>query len=445
MSSNTQISESELHAHSLQMGESNFAGPDRPTWDLYATCVHCGLCLNHCPTYRVLGMEMDSPRGRIYQVLQVDSGRLAIGDSFVTHIDRCLDCRACETACPSGVQYGHIVERARAQIEQHYRRPWLTRHARNFFYQRVLGHPRRLAVLARLLRFYQESGLRRMLRSSGLLKLIGVAELEQLQPEIESHFFFDQIGKVFPAEGERRARVALHAGCIASVAFSELNHATIRVLNKNGVEVWVPQGQNCCGALQAHAGYRDEARKLARQNIAAMVDDRFDAIVTNAAGCGSTLKGYGDLLREVGEHDSAEKFSTKVKDVTEFLQQVGLRKPPQQLEVRATYQDPCHLAHGQKIRSAPRELLSAIGLRLEEMPHPDQCCGSAGSYNVTQNELSMKILDEKMKDIACTSADLVVTANVGCMLQLRAGMKRAARKIPVKHVIEVLDSCYQSS
>jgi len=390
-------------------------------------------------------MEMDSPRGRIYQVLQVDSGRLPIGDSFVTHIDRCLDCRACETACPSGVQYGHIVERARAQIEQQYRRPWRTRVARDVFYRRVLGDPRRLAFLARLLRFYQQSGLQSLVRSSGLLKLIGVAELEQLQPKIDSHFFFDQIGKVFPAEGERRARVALHAGCIASVAFSELNHATIRVLNKNGVEVSVPQGQNCCGALQAHAGYRSEARKLAHQNIAAMHDDRFDAIVTNAAGCGSTLKEYSDLLREGGDHDGAEKFSAKVKDVTEFLQQLGLRKPAHQLQIQATYQDPCHLAHGQKIRNAPRELLREVGLQLEEMPHPDQCCGSAGSYNVTQNELSMKILGEKIKDIACTSADLVVTANVGCMLQLQAGMKRAARNIPVKHLIEVLDSCYQSS
>jgi glycolate dehydrogenase iron-sulfur subunit len=445
MSSTTNIGSSDPLGHTLQIGESNFAGPDRPTWDLYATCVHCGLCLNHCPTYRVLGMEMDSPRGRIYQVLQVDSGRLPIGDSFVKHIDRCLDCRACETACPSGVQYGHIVERARAQIEQHYRRPWLARQLRNFFYRSVLGNQRRLAALAGLLRFYQRSGLQKVTRSSGLLKLMGVVQLEHLQPQIDDHFFFDQIGKVFPAQGERRAQVALHAGCIASVAFSELNRATIRVLNKNGVEVWVAQGQNCCGALQAHAGYRGEARKLARQNIAAMLDERFDAIVTNAAGCGSTLKEYGDLLNEDADHAAAAKFAGKVRDVSEFLQQLGLRKPVKQLNIRATYQDPCHLAHGQKVRSAPRELLREVGLRLEEMPHPDQCCGSAGSYNITQNDLSMKILDEKMKDIACTSAELVVTGNVGCMLQLRAGMKRAGREVLVKHVVEVLDSCYQSS
>jgi len=431
-------------SHGLQMGQSNFAGSDRPSWDLYATCVHCGLCLNHCPTYRVLGMEMDSPRGRIYQVLQVDAGRLPIADSFVTHIDRCLDCRACETACPSGVQYGRIVERARAQIERHYKRPWLVRHARNIFYRHLLGNPRRLATAARLLRFYQRFGSQSLIRSSGLLKLMGVADLEKLQPRIDDRFFFDEIGKIFPAEGEPRARVALHAGCIASVAFSELNHATIRVLTKNGVEVWVPKNQNCCGALQAHAGYRSEARDLARQNIAAMLDDRFDAIVTNAAGCGSTLKDYGDLLRQEGEggHESAEKFASKVKDVTEFLQQLGLRQPARKLRLKATYQDPCHLAHGQRIRNDPRDLLRAIGVELEEMPHPDQCCGSAGSYNVTQTELSMKILDAKMTDIQHTSAELVVTANVGCLLQLRAGMQRAGRESPVKHVIEVLDSCF---
>jgi glycolate oxidase iron-sulfur subunit len=442
MSAEPQTDSEALQAHRLHMGESNFAGPDRPSWDLYATCVHCGLCLNHCPTYRVLGMEMDSPRGRIYQVLQVDAGRLPIGESFVTHIDRCLDCRACETACPSGVQYGHIVERARAQIEQHYRRPWLARRLRTFFFRRVLGDSKLLARIARLLRFYQRSGLQAAARSSGLLKLMGVSQLEQLQPPIDREFFFDQFGKTFPADGKLRARVALHSGCIASVAFSELNHATIRVLTRNGVEVFVPAAQKCCGALQAHAGFREEARALARQNIAAMLDDRFDAIVTNAAGCGSTLKDYGDLLREDVQHGQAEKFASKVKDVSEFLQQLGLREPQRKLKVRATYQDPCHLAHGQGIRSAPRELLRAVGLELEEMPHPDQCCGSAGSYNVTQNQLSMKILDEKMKDIGCTAAELVVTANVGCMLQLRAGMQRAGRSIPVKHVIEVLDSCY---
>jgi glycolate oxidase iron-sulfur subunit len=281
-----------------------------------------------------------------------------------------------------------------------------------------------------------------MARASGLLRLMGVAELDRLQPRIDNHFFFDQIGNVFPAQGEMRARVALHAGCIANVAFSELNNATIRVLTKNGVEVCVPQGQNCCGALQAHAGFREEARRLAKQNIAAMLDDRFDAIVTNAAGCGSTLKEYDDLLDEDEQRADAKKFAAKTKDVSEFLQQLGLREPLRTVNIKATYQDPCHLAHGQRIRTAPRELLRQVGIQLEEMPNSDQCCGSAGSYNVTQNELSMKILDEKMKDIGRTSAEMVITGNVGCMLQLRAGMARSGRAIPVKHVIEVLDSCY---
>src|SRR6185437_13192190 len=316
---NIETEQTAVSGHSLQMGKSNFAGGDRPTWDLYATCVHCGLCLNHCPTYRVLGMEMDSPRGRIYQVLQVDAGRLPIAESFVTHIDRCLDCRACESACPSGVQYGHIVERARAQIEQHYQRPWLARQIRSFFYRHVLGDRKRLSQIATLLRFYQRSGLQSLAQHCGVLKLMGMAELDRLQPRVDDRFFFEQFGQVFPASGERRARVAFHAGCIASVAFSALNEATVRVLTKNGVEVCVPAGQNCCGALQAHAGFRDEARALARQNIAAMLDDRFDAVVTNAAGCGSTLKEYGDLLREDGQCSDAERFAEKVKDVTEFL------------------------------------------------------------------------------------------------------------------------------
>jgi glycolate oxidase iron-sulfur subunit len=215
------------------------------------------------------------------------------------------------------------------------------------------------------------------------------------------------------------------------------------VLCENGVEVVVPREQGCCGALHAHAGLREQARELARKNIDAMLDDRFDAIITNAAGCGSTMKEYADLLEQDAAYgEKAHAFEHKVKDVNEFLAALGLRAPQRKLPVRVTYQDPCHLAHGQRIRNAPRQLFRAVGLELEEMPHADQCCGSAGSYNVTQNDLSMKILDAKMSDIACTSAELVVTANVGCMLQLRAGMERAGRSVPVKHVIEVLDECY---
>src|SRR3954462_12853160 len=416
---------------------------DRPGWELYSTCIHCGLCLNSCPTYRVLGTEMDSPRGRIYQVAQVDQGKLPVAESFVTHIDRCLDCRACESACPSGVEYGRIVERARALIEREGPRPGLQRTVRKYVFTSVLCDYLALAGWARLLRFYQRSGVQRVLRASGILKLFGLERVESLSPVIDLQFYFDEIGVMFPARGERRGCVAFLAGCIASVSFSELNCATVRVLQANGVEVWVPKTQGCCGALQAHAGFRDEARRLARLNINAMLDDRFDTIVTNAAGCGSTMKEYGDLLAsDSGYSAKATYFASKVRDVTEYLVALGPREPHHKHEGKVTYQDPCHLAHGQEVRSAPRELLRVIGAELVEMPHSDHCCGSAGSYKVTQNELSMKILEQKMNDVAETAVELVATANVGSMLQLRAGIEQRGLKMDVKHVIELLDECY---
>jgi len=386
---------------------------------------------------------MDSPRGRIYQVAQVDQGKLPVAESFVTHIDRCLDCRACESACPSGVEYGRIVERARALIEAEAPRPWLQRVVRKYVFTKVLSNYSLLSRWARLLRFYQHSGLQRLARASRLLKLLGLDKVESLSPVIDRQFYFDEIGTVFPAKGERRGCVAFLAGCIASVSFSELNHATVRVLQANGVEVWVPKSQGCCGALQAHAGFRDEARRLARHNINALLDDRFDAVVTNAAGCGSTMKEYGDLLASDAAYSAKAKyFASKVRDVTEYLVAMGPKTPHHKLGTRVTYQDPCHLAHGQKIRSAPRELLGLMGAELIEMQHSDYCCGSAGSYNVTQNELSMKILEQKMNDVAATPVGMVATANVGCMLQLRAGIAHRGLQMDVKHVIELLDECY---
>jgi glycolate oxidase iron-sulfur subunit len=386
---------------------------------------------------------MDSPRGRIYQMLQVDEGRLALADSFVTHIDRCLGCLNCQTACPSGVKYGSLLERTRSQIQENYQRPWLARKLRAHFYIQVLPSFSKLARSAKLVRFYQRSGLQAFARGSGLLRLLGVHDLDALSPRIESEFSFRDLGKIYPAEGVRRGRVALLIGCISSVAFAELNRATVRVLTKNGIEVCVPQGQSCCGALHAHAGLLDVARAQARKNIDAMLCPEFDAIVTNAAGCGATMKEYAELL----EHDSkyaewAQEFVARVRDVTEYLADVGLREPKLQLKARVTYSDPCHLAHAQGIRKQPRELLKAIGLQLIEMPRADSCCGSAGVYNVVQNEISMKILDEKMGYVAMVEPQIVVTANVGCMLQLAAGVKRKGLPIEVKHVIEMLDQAY---
>ena len=422
---------------------SHYTTADRPTWELYSRCIHCGLCLNQCPTYRVLGREADSPRGRIYQILQVDAGRLEIAESFVTHIDRCLGCLACETACPSGVQYGRILERARAEIETNYRRSWLDRTLRHHFFGSVLHNFDHLARYAKIIRFYQRSGIQRFLRATGILRLFGVSELDSLSPAIESDFFFREIGRVYPAMGECRGRVALLAGCIASVAFAELNRATVRVLTKNGIEVVVPEGQTCCGALHAHSGQLEKARELARKNIISMMAPGIDAVVSNAAGCGAMLKEYGELLEhDPGWAEKAKAFASRVRDINEYLFEVGLRTPARALSARVTYQDSCHLAHGQKVRNAPRELLKAIGLSVVEMPRADDCCGSAGTYNVTQNELSMKILDEKMESVSSVTPEIIATANVGCMLQLRAGVQRKHMKAEVMHVIELLDQAF---
>ncbi len=401
------------------------------------------MCLQQCPTYRVLGREADSPRGRIYQILQVDAGRLSIDDSFVTHLDRCLGCRACETACPSGVEYGRILERARAEIEQNYERPWLDRKLREHFYGSVLHDFKKLARYAKWVRFYQRSGAQAVLRATGLLNLLGVVELDALSPRIESDFYFREFGNVYPAVGERRGRVALLAGCIASVSFAELNRATVRVMTKNGIEVVVPKEQTCCGALHAHAGQLAKARELARKNIDAMLGPGVDAVISNAAGCGCMMKEYGELLEHDAEYLArAAEFAARVKDINEYLSEIGLRSPAKKIAARVTYQDPCHLAHGQKVRSAPRELMKAIGVGVVEMPRADDCCGSAGTYNIVQNELSMKILDEKMGNLASVQPEIIATANVGCMLQLRAGVKRAGIKADVVHVVELLDRAF---
>ncbi|MGZ4901138.1 MAG: (Fe-S)-binding protein [Candidatus Angelobacter sp.] len=422
------------------------ASKDQPSWELLSTCVHCGLCLNHCPTYKVLGMEMDSPRGRIYQVLQVNEGKMPLGETFVQHIDRCLGCVACEIACPSGVKYGRIVERARAQIEQGYKRPFVQRTLRSFFYKKVIPNFRMLSFVASLMRFYQRSGVQTLVRKSGLLKLMGVADLDKLSPQIDKEFFFSEIGKVFPAVGEKRGNVAFVAGCINNVAFSHLNRATVNVLTQNGIEVHIPAGQGCCGALHAHAGLREEARTLARHNIDIFLGADYDAIVTNAAGCGSNMKEYDDLLESDPAYlGRAKQFKAKMKDVTEYLAGIGLRAPKRKIGQRVAYQDPCHLANAQRIRTQPRELLAAIGCELVELPHSDQCCGSAGVYNVAQNELSMKILEKKMEDVTSVSSDMLATANVGCMIQLRAGVEQRGLNMPVKHVMELLDEAYSSN
>lgn len=391
----------------------------------------------------MLGLEADSPRGRIYQILQVAEGRMPIQDSFVKHIDQCLGCVGCQTACPSGVQYGHIVERARAEIHANYKRPWLETKIRDYFYGTLLRRHDVLMRWARLIRFYQKSGLQWLVRKSGILKLLGMEKLEALAPRIDDKFSFDELGVVYSAEGVERGRVALLTGCIASVSFADLNRATVRVLQKNGVAVVLPKDQGCCGALSAHAGRLDEARELARKNIDVFLADDVDAIVTNAAGCGGTLKEYHDLLKDDPAYaEKARQFVAKMRDINEYLAELGVRPPAKPLKARVTYQDPCHLAHAQKIKSAPRQLLKAIGAELVEMPNSDVCCGSAGVYNVVQNSLSMKLLKAKMDDVSSVESDIIATANVGCMLQLRAGVAERGMKQRVVHVVELMDEAY---
>jgi glycolate oxidase iron-sulfur subunit len=412
-----------------------------PSYEDFARCIRCGLCLNNCPTYRLWQLEADSPRGRIRQMILVNEDELPLSAGFVEHIDKCLDCRACETACPSGVEYGKLVEHARARIEKQYRRPLVTRLARKVFIEGLLPYPARIAFTAKLVRFYQRSGLQRLSRATGTLKLLGLGEREKLLPVIDERFFFDQLGKTFAARGPRRAKVAFFAGCIANVTFTKLNEATIRVLTANGCEVLVPDRQRCCGALAAHAGVRDTARELARTNMKAFAGGEFDAILTNAAGCGSTLKEYDRLFADdEPEHAKAVAFQHKVRDVTEFLAELGLTAMLQPISARVTYQDSCHLLHGQKIREAPRQLLRAIPeLKFVDLPHSDICCGSAGIYNVTQTKAALELLQEKMGHASSTGAAIIATSNPGCLLQLRAGAEMHQTGQEVLHLIELLD------
>jgi glycolate oxidase iron-sulfur subunit len=420
---------------------------DKPQQSDLDRCVHCGLCLNACPTYRELGVEMDSPRGRIYQMNMVANGA-PITPGYLEHIDLCLACRACETACPSGVSYGRLIEAARAEIESRVERPWFTRAARGFVFKTLLPSRAWLSFVGTMLWMYQASGMQKLVRSSGVLKLFGkLGQAESISPGIERPYFFEQYGKVFPAEGSRRYRVAVLGGCIANISFARLNEATIRVLQKNGCDVVVPGDQTCCGALHVHSGLRDEARALARKNIDAVLDGGFDAVITNAAGCGSTLKEYHELL----EHDSAyaekaAQFVALMKDVTEFLAGIELNTAMGEVPVLVTYQDSCHLLHGQKVKAPPRKLLRSVpGLKFRELPNSDICCGSAGIYNVVHPDMAGQVLEHKMEYVNLTKAEVIATANPGCLLQLRAGVAKHGHGQRVMHVVEILDEAYSKA
>lgn len=423
----------------------SFSGADIPESAIFQSCVRCGLCLPHCPTYLETLTETSSPRGRIHLIEAVAAGELSLIDPGFRHqMYQCLDCRACEAVCPSGVQYGKLVESARTQIERARPGNPLRQAFRRLIFQRLFGDMSFFRSFSRLLRLYQRSGLRFLARKLGILRLLRMEKMERLLPDMPAAFLIpaNQEYPVTTAE-QTPTRVALFAGCIMSTAFAETDRATIRVLNRAGCDVNLPQGQGCCGALTIHAGNMDEARKMARQNIAAFEESGAEAIIINAAGCGAALKEYAHLLKDDSDYaERATTFSRKVRDVSEFLahrpQSAALRKGKEPLKV--TYQEPCHLVHAQRIRQEPRRLLRSLpGIELREMQESALCCGSAGIYNLTQPEMSRRLQQRKIEHIIATGADVVVTANPGCHLQLQAGLQEAGSKIRVRHIVDLLD------
>jgi Fe-S oxidoreductase len=404
-------------------------------------CVHCGLCLDQCPTYRVLKLEPESPRGRIHLVKAAADGRIELNERFKEHLYLCLLCRACETACPSGVQYGRIAETAR----EHLGPPGsdLQRAVLNFVFSYMLPYPRRLHFAFALLRLYQRTGFQRVIQSLLPKRL---REMDAMLPAIPRKFF-RPASRLLPATGTRRAKVAMLNGCVMPLLFGEINEATVRVLQRNGCEVIFPQSQTCCGALNIHNGESGAAKKMARQNIDAFLSANVDAIIVNAAGCGAVMKEYGYLLRDDPAYaEKAACFGSLVKDAGEFLAGLGLVGTLGPIKMRVTYQDPCHLAHGQRIRSQPRNLLQSIpGLKLVEMEGSDRCCGSAGIYNITHPEMSRQLLKDKMQSIALTHAEALVAPNPGCMLQIRFGARQFGPNLEVYHLMDLLERSYSAA
>ena len=401
---------------------ATFQGPDAPSDDDLATCVHCGLCLNYCPTYRETGLETESPRGRIYLMTQWKRGGLPFTEDLARHIDLCLGCRTCEAVCPSGVPYGRIIEHGRAEVERLRNpspsRPALARTAAKVTMRQVLSHPSRLRAAGVVTRVAQKLGL------------TGIVPQGRTLPPLHGAWT-PPPGNVAPAIGERRHRVAFLNGCVMPIFYPESHEASVRLLQLAGCEVWFPPGQRCCGALMAHNGDLDEARRMRAANQTAFGLEDFDRLVVNSAGCGSHLKDFYPNL------------GTRVLDLFEFLAEVGLPEPRREVRMRVTYQDPCHLAHAQRIRKQPRDLLRAIpGIEFVEMPHAEICCGSAGIYNALEPDMSARILDSKMGDLLSVDPEVVVTANPGCQMQLQAGLRSRRPRVRVMHLAEVLAQAY---
>ncbi len=421
---------------------------DRPSPDLVQDCVHCGFCLSACPTYLETGNELDSPRGRIYLMKSALEGKIPLGGSLVKHLDMCLGCIACEPACPSGVQYSRLIESARAQIERRYERPFSDKIHRSLIFS-LFPYSKRLRLLLPLLYLYQASGLRHLIQHSGILRRLSktLSKMDDMLPDIKSSNLFPSIPDVVPARGKKRHRVALLSGCVQSVLFPATNEATVRVLCENGCEVVVPRNQGCCGALSLHSGRLSEARELARANIDIFERSDHDAIIVNSAGCGSAIKEYRELLKvDKSYAERAESISNKTRDIMEFLDEIELQGELKEVKCRVTYQDACHIAQAQRIKTQPRNVIKKIpGVEFVELPESELCCGSAGIYNMVEPEMSGRLLDRKIRNIKQTKSDLLVAGNPGCLLQIQMGIKQSGLSIKTAHPIELLYWSYKGS
>jgi glycolate oxidase iron-sulfur subunit len=385
--------------------------------DDLATCVHCGLCLDACPTFRVTGLETESPRGRIYLMTQWKRGTMAFEEEQVRHIDLCLGCRTCEAVCPSGVPYGRIIETGRAEVER-LRRPTPKRTLSRVALRQLLAHPARLRAAGAVTRAAQALKLTSVVRAG--------RQLPPLRPQ-----FRRPAGNLAPAIGPRKYRVAFLVGCVMPILYPESHRAAVKLLQLAGCEVWFPPGERCCGALFAHNGDLESADRLRDANTSTYLAGTFDALVVDSAGCGAHLKDFYPELKG------------RVKDITEWLAEIGLPTPKKDIKLRVTYQDACHLAHAQRIKKQPRDLIRSLpGVDFIEMRHPDICCGAAGLYSTLEPTMSNRILQEKVADLAATRADVVVTANPGCQMQLGAGLRVQGLRMKVQHVTELLAAAY---
>lgn len=410
-------------------------------------CVHCGLCLYACPTYDQLGMEGDSARGRIAFMKAVREGRLPLSDGVISHWELCLQCLGCQEVCPSGVPYSRLMNEARALSYKTGRASFKKRFFNATFVKIIVPRQWLLSGLMRIVWLYQKTRLQKLLRAVGFFKVMPsrVRELDAQLPPMPDRFFGPS-PRVYAAQGEKKMRVALLSGCIMPLAQSPVMEATIRVLNRNGCEVVVPEGQGCCGAINEHDGDFDTARRLAKRNIDVFLNAGVDAIITNSAGCGLAMKEYGEWFHDDAEYaDKARKVSAMTFDVNEFLVKLPFQPPKAALNLKVTYHDPCHLAHGQRIRVQPRAILRSIpGVELVEMKDSDMCCGAAGIYMVTEREMSLKLLNAKLANAAATGAQVLATSNPGCSMQLEAGLAKNGSNTRVAYVVQLLDEAYRA-